>query len=98
MKNIDSFDLEWNENKNTLNLKKHSFSFEDAVYVLNSETVIFMDNRADYGEVRYITSEKLEGRITALIHSNRNGRFRIISMRKANEREQKIYYERLKEN
>ncbi len=91
-------DLKWDNEKNILNIKKHGLHFEDSVYVLNSETVTFIDDRVDYGEERYITLGNLEERLVVLIHTNRNGFIRIISMRKANEREQKIYYERLEKN
>ncbi|NNM60216.1 MAG: BrnT family toxin [Legionellales bacterium] len=88
-------DLTWDNEKNILNIKKHGLYFEDSVYVLNSDTVTFIDDRVNYGEERYITLGKLEERLVVLIHTNRDEFIRIISMRKANEREQKIYYERL---
>ena len=90
-------DIEWDLQKALTNLKKHDLCFDDAVHVLNSPTVSFEDTRSEYNEVRYITLGQLEGRVVIVVHTPRNGRTRIISMRKANEREKKIYYERLKE-
>lgn len=89
--------LEWNELKNRINLEKHGLSFEDAEAVFNSQTVTFLDDRQDYGETRFITLGRLADRIVVLIHTLRGDNIRIISMRKANEREQKIYHEQLKE-
>jgi uncharacterized DUF497 family protein len=59
--------------------------------------VTFLDNRLDYGEERLITLGVLAGRVV-IPHAPRGGDItRIISMRKANRREQKIYQERLGE-
>lgn len=89
---------DWDPHKNKLNFQKHGLSFEDAQYVFLSETITFEDNRNDYGENRYITLGELEGRIVIIVHTTRHHITRIISMRKANAREQKIYQQRLKES
>lgn len=48
--------------------------------------------RHDYGEPRYITAGKLDERIVVLVWTPRGAAARrIISMRKANEREQERY-------
>ena len=90
--------FEWDNKKNSANLEKHKFSFEDAELIFKNQTLTFLDNRRDYGEIRFITLGSLMGRIVVLVHTNRGDRVRIISMRKANEREQKIYYERFRKN
>ena len=59
--------------------------------------VTFEDNRFDYGEERLITLGLLAGRVLVIAHAPRNSATRIISMRKANRREQEIYYKRLAE-
>lgn len=88
----------WDDSKGASNLQKHGLSFEDANIVFSGECVTFEDDRNDYGEARYITLGALEGRVVVLIHTQRNEATRIISMRKANEREQKIYQKRLSKN
>lgn len=45
------------------------------------------DDRADYGELRYISAGKLGGRIVIIVWTPRGKARRIISMRKANDRE-----------
>lgn len=87
--------FEWNEEKKLKNIEKHGVNFEDAKHVFSSETVTFDDNRFDYGEDRYITLGLLDNRIMVVTHTQRNSKTRIISMRKANKREQKIYKKRL---
>jgi uncharacterized DUF497 family protein len=61
--------------------------------------VTFVDKRFDYGEERLITLSLLAGRVVIIAHAPRGADItRIISMRKANRREQKIYQERLGED
>ena len=61
--------------------------------------VTFVDSRFDYGEVRLITLGLLAGRVVIIAHAPRaDDTTRIISMRKANRREQKIYQKRLDQN
>ena len=81
--------------KTEKNLSKHGLSFEDAEFVFSGPCVTFEDKRYDYGEDRFITLGVLEGRVAVIAHTPRRGRTRIISMRKANRREQKTYQERL---
>ncbi len=90
--------LEWDNKKNKINFEKHGVRFEDASWVFDGETITFEDDRKDYGERRYITLGLLERWVIVVVHTLRNDNVRIISMRKANEREKKIYYERLKKN
>lgn len=90
-------DFEWNEKKNQLNYEKYGLNFKDADFVFAGQTVTFPDDRYEYGEERFITLGELKGRVVVVIHTQRNFITRIISMRKANDREKKIYLKRLKE-
>jgi uncharacterized DUF497 family protein len=89
---------EWDEAKNRKNIAKHGFSFEDAEQVFSGPCLTFEDDRLDYGEERLITLGLLAGRLVVIAHSPRDEGTRIISMRKGNRREQKIYKERLVAN
>ena len=89
---------EWDEAKNQKNIAKHGLSFEDAEQVFSGSCVTFEDDRLDYGEERLITLGLLVGRLVVRAHSPRDEGTRIISMRKGNRREQKIYQERLAAN
>ena len=86
---------EWDEAKRRDNLVKHGLSFEDASLVFAGRCATFEDKRYGYGEERFITLGQLEGRVVVIAHTRRGKRTRIISMRKANSREQKIYQKRL---
>ena len=87
--------LEWDDAKNGRNFAKYGLRFEDAEHVFSGPCVTFVDDRFDYGEKRLITLGLLAGRLVVIAHSPRDEGTRIISMRKGNRREQKIYQERL---
>jgi uncharacterized DUF497 family protein len=90
---------EWDEAKNRGNVAKHGMDFSDAEQVLSGSCVTFADSRFDYGEDRLITLGLLAGRVVIIAHVPRGDDItRIISMRKANRREQRIYQERLGES
>ncbi|MEP6535052.1 MAG: BrnT family toxin [Bryobacteraceae bacterium] len=63
--------------------------------VFDGPCATFEDDRRDYGETRYITFGLLDERMVVIAHTSRDGRIRIISMRKGNDREHKTYQERL---
>ena len=59
--------------------------------VFAGDTLTVEDDRQDYGEKRFITIGFLDRRMVILVWTPRAGTCRIVSMRKANEREQAIY-------
>jgi uncharacterized DUF497 family protein len=63
--------------------------------VFDGPCVNFEDDRFVYGEERLVTLGLLAGRLVVITHSPRDEGTRVISMRKGNRREQKIYQERL---
>ena len=66
--------------------------FEDAPLVFAGKHFTREDGRKDYGEVRSITAGLLRERMVVLVWTPREEDTRhIISMRKANEREQAEY-------
>ena len=90
---------EWDEAKNRTNFAKHGLNFADAEQVLSGSCVTFVDDRFDYGEERLITLGLLAGQTVVVAHAPRGDDItRIISMRKANRHEQKIYQKRLGED
>jgi len=87
--------FEWDENKNQINIEKHGFDFRDAVDFFDGPNYTMEDNRRDYGEKRLVSIGFLKERMVVLIYTIRENTIRIISMRKANEREQKRFKDRL---
>lgn len=59
--------------------------------VLSGATLTVEDDRRDYGEERFITIGFLDETMVVLVWTPRDGTHRIISMRKANERERAFY-------
>jgi hypothetical protein len=90
--------VEWDEEKCRANLQKHGLSFDDAWQVLAGDTITIPDERYDYGEDRLITLGRLSGRLVVVVHVARGEDIRIISMRKADAREQAIYQKRLSQD
>jgi uncharacterized DUF497 family protein len=90
--------FEWDENKNISNIKKHGIDFNDSAKIFSNPMVTKVDDRKDYNEKRWISLGVLENTIVILAYTKRGKNIRIISIRKANKSERKIYYERIKQN
>lgn len=88
--------LEWDEAKNKTNFRRHGVYFQAAEEVFASRVLTIVDTRRDYGEARYIKLGSLRGRAVVMVHTPRGESTRVISMRKANDRERKAYQEFLK--
>ena len=88
-----SDDFEWDEAKAAENYAKHGVSFEMATLVFKDPFAIErLDDRADYGEDRFILTGLAEGTLLTVVHTERNGRIRIISARQATRHEQDDYF------
>ena len=59
--------------------------------VLAGPTLTVEDDRQNYGEDRFITIGFLDVAMVVLVWTPRDGAHRIISMRRANERERTLY-------
>lgn len=88
-------DFEWDEDKAKANIGKHKVDFDEAATVFGdflSSTFPDPDHSTD--EVRYVTiGTSNRGRILIVSHTDREGRTRIISARKAKPHERKAYEE-----
>lgn len=68
-------------------LRERGLDFARARVVFDGLTMTLPDQRQDYGEPRFITAGWLDARLVVLVWTPRGLARRIISMRKANERE-----------
>jgi len=85
-------EFEWDEGKAARNLAKHGVPFPYAARVfLDPHRSDGEDSRRDYSEERRLTLGVIEGRVFAVAYVWREKVVRLISARKANEREQKKY-------
>lgn len=88
--------FEWDEDKNKANVKKHKLSFEDSKQLFENPLIINEDVRYEYKEKRIIGYGEIDGRLMCVVYTERKpNKIRIISFRKANDRE-KEYYKKCK--
>ena len=84
-------EIEFDPVKRDATLQIRGLDMAHAPDVFAGATLTVEDNRKDYGEPRYITIGFLANRMVVLAWTQRGKARRIISMRKANEREQAVY-------
>ncbi len=84
--------LEWNDDKNAENLRKHGISFEEASLIFEGTVLSWTDARIDYGETRMISLGCIRALVAvAVVHTDRDGKTRIISACLANRRERSLF-------
>ena len=83
-------EFEWDEDKRTINLKKHGFDFLDAKMILDG---VHLLKRLSYPkEPRWMAIGTLFNVEVTLIYTKRHNRVRIISMRRARHEERRQYH------
>ena len=75
--------------KEAINLAKHGVSL--ARWADLDIAVAFVDDRYDYGEVRYRAYGYIDGVAYCLAFTNRDGKVRPISLRRVHTKEMKCY-------
>ena len=85
--------FEWEADKNESNCRKHSISFQEATALFEGPFLKIRSDRS--GEPRWLALGRSQGRIIAVIYTERNGRIRIISARMARKYEREIYKDRV---
>ncbi len=86
--------FEWDEKKRKINLKEHKIDFDVVISVFKENRCKLKrwDKRGYEGEEREITIGMIDdGRIVVVVHVDRGENIRIISARKATQKERKIY-------
>ena len=82
---------EFDPDKNERNLRERGLSLAVGFEVLAGRVVEFEDTRFDYGERRLVCFGPVAGRLHDCVYTLRDDSPRIISVRKANERECRRY-------
>ena len=86
--------FEWDEEKAAVNLKKHHVDFNDAMRVFEDDYRIeFYDIAHSDEEDRYNTIGMVRD-VLFVVYAERGEYIRIISARKANRKEERLYYRR----
>jgi uncharacterized protein len=89
-------DFEWDESKNQQNQQKHRISFEEAKEIFSGVIFTSVSDKPDYGEIREVSIGTIQNiAIITVIHTDCNGKIRIISARKAIPKERRKYDEYL---
>ena len=84
-------EYEWNPAKAAANLAKHGVTFESAEAFEWNRALVEEDRRYTYGEKRFYALVEMNGRLYAMIFTRRGRSIRIISFRRANDRERRRY-------
>ena len=86
-------EIEWDNNKAASNLIKHKIDFEDAKNIFLNPNRLEREDKRDYDETRIQVIGIVNQVVLFVVYTQRNGRYRIISARRANKNEQRQYYQ-----
>ncbi len=88
--------IEYDPAKWSATLEGRGLDMARAGEVFDGATLTVEDDRRDYREDRLITIGFLDDAMVVLVWTPRDGAQRVISIRKANERERRLYAPRLR--
>jgi uncharacterized DUF497 family protein len=89
--------FEWDDGKNAANRQKHGIAFEDILPIFDLAPTVGLtvaDNRRDYGESRFVLLCPFKGKIYHVTFTRRGDRIRLISARRANQKEAQAHERR----
>jgi uncharacterized DUF497 family protein len=85
--------FEWDDEKEAVNLGNHGISFHDAILAFRDPFAFeVIDDRENYGEKRINLLGVCGARILHVTYTEREGRVRIISARRAEKYEREDYH------
>ena len=84
-------DIEFDPAKDAINVAKHGLSLADAAAFEIATAVVRIDDRYDYGEVRFRAFGRVAGQGRCLVFTWSDGRIRAISYRRARDKEMRRY-------
>jgi uncharacterized DUF497 family protein len=90
--------FDFDPGKDATNLSKHGLSLAAAAELSWDAALVWIDDRADYGEVRMVALAPLEDILCFVAFVDREPARRIISLRRANRREVNHYVKAIKED
>lgn len=87
-------EFEWDDDKAVSNRAAHGVSFGVAREVFRDPFALeWIDEREDYGEDRYVVVGIARSQLLYVAYTMRNERIRIISARRAEPHERRLYHE-----
>lgn len=84
-------ELDWDENKRNWTLQERGMDFASVADADWDNALTAEDSRSEYGEVRFVSLVSINNRLCVVAWCERGEKLRVISLRKANGRERKIY-------
>jgi hypothetical protein len=88
-------EFEWDRRKEAQNIRERGFDFIIGSLIWHGPVYERVDARQDYGEVRFVAFGDVEGDVLAVVYTWRGMKRRIISVRKADRRERRLYREEI---
>ena len=82
----------YDESKRQTNIGKHGIDFVDSASIFEGFTITREDGRDGYGELRLQTLGLLAGVVVFVVHTPRCDVDHVISIRKAEKHEERIYW------
>jgi hypothetical protein len=86
-------EFEWDREKARANLRKHGVDFTDAANVFLDPLMQEYEDRGSRDEVRFNALGMVRNRLVFVVYTERAGRIRIVSARKATRHERRQYHE-----
>ena len=90
--------FDFDPGKDATNLSKHGLSLAAAANLSWDAALVWIDDRADYGEVRMVALAPIGDMLFFVAFVDREQARRIISLRRANRREINHYVKAIKED
>jgi uncharacterized protein len=87
--------ITFHEEKRARTLRERGLDFADAGRVFDGLKITLLDDRQDYGELRYQTIGLLNEHMVMVVWTPRGQARHILSMRKCNDREKQRYRKQL---
>lgn len=84
-------EFEWDADKNNRNIRERGLDFNLVRKLDWAQALQVVDSRSDYGEIRFRAMGRINRRLFVCVYTKREDRYRIISLRKANKKEEKLY-------
>ena len=86
--------LSYDSAKNDSNITKHGLSLSEAELIDGDSAISWVDHRKDYGEERRVALALINERLHCVVYVELKTSVRMISLRKANNREMNTYEEK----
>ena len=84
--------FEWDEAKSEKNRRERGFGFDVAALIFDGPVIEWCDIREPWGETRTVAIGSVEGRVRAVVYTDRDGVRRIISARRARKKEEEFWH------